>query len=149
MTEAEQDSVRDAILHRNITLHNDIQEVPLLAAFAEEVCEALGIETVTTMQINLALEEAVVNVMQYAYPDDAQGHVHISATANDKRLIFVIVDDGAPFDPTTFGDVDTSKPVEERNIGGLGIHLVRQIMDSVDYERVEGQNILTLRKILG
>ena len=148
MTKAEHGFVGKTKLSRDITLHNDVEEVPLLAEFVEEICEALGLDALMTMQINLALEEAVVNVMQYAYPADAQGKVHINVTANEKRLKFIIVDDGVHFDPTTFREVDTSQPAEERDIGGLGIHLVRQIMDSVNYERIDGQNILTIQKKL-
>lgn len=148
MTEADHVFVGNPKLNRDISLHNEVKEVPLLAAFVDEICEALELDTLMTMQINLALEEAVVNVMQYAYPADTHGHVHISVKAYEKFLYFIIVDDGMPFDPTTFGDVDISQPAEERNIGGLGIHLVKQIMDSVNYDRVDGQNVLTMRKNL-
>ena len=102
----------------------------------------------TTMQLNLAIEEAVVNVMNYAYPSGTKGDVTIEAQANEKRLKFVITDQGMPFDPTAKKEVDTTLSAEERSIGGLGIHLVRQIMDSINYERVGGTNVLTLRKKL-
>jgi sigma-B regulation protein RsbU (phosphoserine phosphatase) len=135
-------------LNRSITLPNDVGEVPRLATFVDEVCETLGIDGATTMQMNLALEEAVVNVMNYAYPPGTPGEVVVEAHANDVRLKFIISDSGVPFDPTAKGEVDTTLSVEERGIGGLGIHLVRQIMDSMNYERVDGRNILTLRKKL-
>ena len=102
----------------------------------------------TTMQMNLALEEAVVNVMTYAYPHDIVGDIHIEAQANDVRLKFVISDNGMPFDPTAKAEVDTTLSVEERPIGGLGIHLVRKLMDSINYERTCNKNVLTLRKKL-
>ena len=136
----------DMKLQRSITLPNDIEEIPLLAEFVEEVCEIVGFDMSTTMSINLALEEAVVNVMSYAYPSGTTGNVNIEAMANDKRLKFVISDWGTPFDPTAEKEVDTSLSAEERPIGGLGIHLVRQIMDSINYERIDGKNVLTLRK---
>jgi sigma-B regulation protein RsbU (phosphoserine phosphatase) len=142
----EQRAVR---LQREITLPNDVQTVPQLAAFVDGVCEELGFDMSTTMQMNLALEEAVVNVMNYAYPAGTQGDVHIEAQANDVRLKFTIVDDGVPFDPTAKEDIDTTLSAEDRPIGGLGIFLVREMMDSINYERVDGQNVLTLRKKLG
>jgi sigma-B regulation protein RsbU (phosphoserine phosphatase) len=74
--------------------------------------------------------------------------VRIDAVANDRRAKFIISDRGVPFDPTAKAEADTTLSVEERPIGGLGIHLVRQIMDSVNYEYVGGMNILTLRKYL-
>ena len=136
----------DVKLQKNIVLTNNTQEVPRLAAFVDEVCQAVGFDDITTMQMNLALEEAVVNVMEYAYPSGTQGNVTVEAVSNDVRLKFTITDNGSPFDPTAKADIDTTLSVEERPIGGLGIHLVRQIMDSINYERVDGRNILTLRK---
>ena len=136
----------DVKLQKNIVLTNNTQEVPRLATFVDEVCQAVGFDDITTMQMNLALEEAVVNVMEYAYPSGTQGNVTVEAVSNDVRLKFTITDNGSPFDPTAKADIDTTLSVEERPIGGLGIHLVRQIMDSINYERVDGRNILTLRK---
>ena len=137
---------RDVRMHKSLVLPNDIQEVPRLAAFVDEVCETVGFDEMTTMQMNLAIEEAVVNVMNYAYPPGSHGDVKIEAQSNDVRLKFTIIDSGTPFDPTVQADVDITLPAEERPIGGLGIHIVRQIMDSINYERVNGFNVLTLRK---
>ena len=138
----------DVTLQKSLTLSNDIQEVPRLAAFVDEVCEALNFDMSQTMNINLAIEEAVVNVINYAYPPGTKGDIGIEAVANDERLKFIITDSGKPFDPTTRAEVDTSLPAEKRDIGGLGIHLVRRLMDTINYERLNGQNVLTLRKKL-
>ena len=135
-------------MERNIILPNDVQDVPRLAAFIDEVCESVELDMTTTMQINLAIEEAVVNVMNYAYPSDTVGQVQIDAEANDQRLKFTIIDSGSPFDPTAKEEVDTTLSAEERPVGGLGIFLVRQLMDSINYERIDGRNVLTLRKKL-
>jgi sigma-B regulation protein RsbU (phosphoserine phosphatase) len=139
---------RDVKLRKSIVLPNDTQEVPRLAAFVDEVCETLGFDATLTMQMNLAIEEAVVNVMNYAYLPGTHGDVTVEAQSNDVRLKFTIIDSGAPFDPTVKADADTSLSAEERPIGGLGIYLVRQLMDSINYERVDGHNVLTLRKKL-
>ncbi len=133
---------------KNLILPNDVQEVPKLAAFVDEVCEAAGMDMSTTMQMNLAIEEAVVNVMEYAYPAGTKGEVRIEAQTNDTYVEFVITDDGKPFNPTEKGDVDTTLPAEERSIGGLGIMLVKHYMDDTIYKYVDGQNVLTLRKNL-
>ena len=137
---------RDVLMRKNLVLPNNTEEVPRLAAFVEEVCEAVGFGPALTMQINLAIEEAVVNVMNYAYPSGTRGDVSIEASSNDVRLKFTIIDSGSPFDPTARSEVDTTLSANDRPIGGLGIHLVRQIMDSINYERVDNLNILTLRK---
>ena len=131
---------------KHIRLSNDVQEIPLLNAFVDEICEFNGLDEMITMQMNLAIEEAVVNVMNYAYPEGTKGYVDITAMSDDECLQFVISDSGKPFDPTTKEEVDTTLPVDERRIGGLGIFLVRRMMDNVEYEYKDGQNILTLRK---
>lgn len=131
---------------KHIRLSNDVQEIPLLNAFVDEICEFNGLDDMTTMQMNLAIEEAVVNVMNYAYPEGTKGFVDITSMSDDESLQFVISDNGKLFDPTTKEEVDTTLPVEERRIGGLGIFLVRKMMDNVKYEYKDGQNILTLRK---
>ena len=133
-------------MQHSITLTNDIQQVPQLADFVDMVCEEVGMDMAVAIQMNLAMEEAVVNVMSYAYPADTVGDVTIEAATIADQLQFTIIDSGTPFDPTAKEDVDTTLSAEERPIGGLGIHLVRQLMDSINYERVDGKNVLTLRK---
>ena len=138
----------DVRLERSLTLMNDVQEVPQLNTFIDEICESLGFDMSTTMKMNLAMEEAVVNVMKYAYPKGESGEIRIRAEANDVRLKFVICDDGFPYDPTEREEPDITLSAEERSIGGLGVHLVRQFMDSINYERAGGENVFTLRKKL-
>ena len=134
--------------HWTLTLSNDVQEIPQLNAFVDEVCESNGLDPMATMEMNLALEEAVVNVMTYAYPEGTKGYVDISAQSDNRNLKFTISDSGKPFDPTTKEEVDTSLPAEQREIGGLGIFLVRKMMDSIKYEYRDGHNVLTLKKKL-
>jgi sigma-B regulation protein RsbU (phosphoserine phosphatase) len=133
-------------MQHSITLTNDIQQVPQLADFVDMVCEEVGMDMAIAIQMNLAMEEAVVNVMDYAYPAGTVGDVTIEAESDDDQLQFTIIDNGTPFDPTAKEEVDTTLSAEERPIGGLGIHLVRQLMDSINYERIDEKNILTLRK---
>ncbi len=132
----------------SLTLDNDVKQVPQLYEFVNDVCRAIGFDETTTAAMNLALEEAVVNVMTYAYPLGTKGTVNIVAISDDVCVKFIISDNGAPFDPTVVAEVDTTLSAEDRKIGGLGIYLVRQLMDSVNYERVDGYNVLTLRKNL-
>ena len=84
--------------------------------------------------------------MEYAYPPDTQGTVDIEVISDGQNLTFIICDSGIPFDPTRKAEIDTNIPLEERPIGGLGIHLVRQIMDTIQYERIDDKNRLTLIK---
>jgi sigma-B regulation protein RsbU (phosphoserine phosphatase) len=138
----------DVQMRKSIVLSNDTQEVPQLNAFVDEVCQTVGFNQAITMQVKVAVEEAVVNVMKYAYPSGHRGDVTIEAASNDVRLKFTIIDSGKPFDPTVQSEVDTSLSAKERKIGGLGIHIMRHNMDSINYERMDNLNVLTLRKKL-
>ena len=133
---------------RHLILHNDIQQIPQLADFVETIATEKNLDQGTAMSLNLALEEAVTNVIQYAYPEGSDGLVDIEAVIRDNQLDFIISDSGKAFDPTAKAEVDISMGVEERPIGGLGIHLVKHIMDSVTYRREDGKNILTMIKKL-
>lgn len=131
-----------------IVMRNDIQQIPTLA----EWIDGMNIPMELNMPINLALEEAVTNVMLYAYPGRTDGKVFVECVqcngVKGEQLIFTISDSGVPFDPTQAPEVDTSLSAEERAIGGLGIHLVRQLMDEITYERIDNMNVLTLVKYL-
>ena len=103
----------------------------------------------TTMNLNLALEEAVSNVILYAYPQEMGEEITIMAQCERNALIFTITDKGKEFDPTKESpEVDINLPAEERGIGGLGIFLIKNIMNEVEYQRVEGRNVFTLKKDL-
>ena len=137
----EKDSLNETLL-----IKNHIKEVKRLNNFVEDVTQKLDFEDEEARYIRLAVEEAVVNVICYAYPEEQEGDISIVAQANSQRLKFIITDSGIPFDPTEASQVDITLPAEERRIGGLGIHLVRKLMDSINYERENGKNILTLVK---
>jgi sigma-B regulation protein RsbU (phosphoserine phosphatase) len=138
--------VHPSASERHLILHNDIQQIPQLAEFVETIAEEKNLDQSMAMSLNLALEEAVTNVIEYAYPEGSDGLVDIEAILREGRLDFIITDSGIPFDPTANPEVDINAGLEERRIGGLGIHLVRQIMDTVDYRREDGKNILTMTK---
>ena len=134
------------VLDTDLTISNNVGEVKTLNAFVIDVAERLSLDKTTTHNVKLAVEEAVVNVIDYAYPIGTNGKIHIAARADDSTLRVIITDNGAAFDPTEALKTDTSLSVEDRPIGGLGILLVRQLMDAINYERIEGKNILTLIK---
>lgn len=134
---------------RHLILHNDIQQIPQLAEFVEAVAELAHLDVGLTMSLNLALEEAVSNVIMYAYPKGSDGLVDVEAIVRKDSLEFIISDTGAAFDPTAAPEADITLDVEDRPIGGLGIFLVRNIMDEVKYTRSDdGKNILSMTKKL-
>ena len=131
--------------HR-LLLKNSVDQISLLPAFVQEAVKASKLNSELEGSLNLALEEAVTNVVLYAYPEGTEGDVIVDAAVTDKALTFTITDTGKPFDPTARPDVDINAGVEDRPIGGLGIHLVRQIMDDVRYERRGNKNVLIITK---
>ena len=138
----------DYTLHGELTMKNDVSELKNLHAFLKSVAETLGLDASTTRNIRLAVEEAVVNVMDYAYPAGTEGDITLKALSNNKYLKLSIIDSGMAFDPTEAARADTTLSAEDRPIGGLGIFLVRELMDTINYERIGGKNILTMKKKL-
>ena len=135
------------ILSEKVTLSSDVRRVPELSAFIRSIAEKLKLDETVAGQVELAVEEAVVNVMNYAYPK-GKGFVTIKALSDGQQLRLVIIDSGVPFDPTAKEKADTSLSAEDRPVGGLGIFLVRELMDSINYERLDERNILTLVKTI-
>ena len=133
------------ILDESIVLNSDLKEIRDLNNFIKKVGAALSLDEKMTRKIRLAVEEAVVNVMEYAYPEGKKGDVIVAAKADSNRLKIIITDQGKPFDPTQKEKADVSLTAEERPIGGLGLLLVRELMDSINYEREGNSNVLTLR----
>lgn len=128
-----------------LQLMNDVGEVTKLAEWVEALAEEAGLAPDKTFQLNLALEEAVVNVINYAYPGKEGMPFVVEAEVLDDRICFVIDDSGVAFDPTQADEPDLTLSAEERPIGGLGIMLVRQFMTDIAYERTaDGHNRLSL-----
>jgi serine phosphatase RsbU (regulator of sigma subunit)/anti-sigma regulatory factor (Ser/Thr protein kinase) len=136
------------ILREQIELSNDLSEVARLSTFVKGFCAALKLEPKAASGLRLALEEVVVNVINYAFPEQENGSVSIQADSNYKEVRFTVTDAGIPFDPTSVLEADTTLDAENRPIGGLGVLLARKLMDSVSYSRSGGQNVLTLTKTI-
>ena len=133
-------------MKKEIVINNQIEELERLAIFVEEVADELGLDPELTMNLNLALEEVVSNVILYAYPREMGEKITIMAQCNNQNLVFTITDKGKEFDPTKVEEADVTLSAEDRQIGGLGIFLVKNIMNEVTYQRLEGKNVLTLKK---
>ena len=135
-------------MEKKLVIKNEISEIGKLATFIEELGEELVLTPDLIFNLNLALEEAVTNVILYAYPKEERKDIFISANMSDNILIFALTDTGKEFDPTKVPDADITLSAEEREIGGLGIFLIRQIMDTVEYQRIDGKNVLSMSKQL-
>ena len=134
------------LLQDRITLSNDTADVERLSAFVKDFCGRLELDHKAASSLRLALEESVVNAMDYAYPAGETGEITVYADSNRREVRFTVVDSGWPFDPTTVLSADTTLDAQNRPIGGLGIHLTRKLMDSVSYCRKGTMNVLTLTK---
>ena len=129
-----------------ITLVNQESEVTRLGSFIKTFLGPLEMDQRVSAGLRLAVEEAVVNVINYAYPAGEEGEVLIEADTNGHEVRFTITDSGYPFDPTTVLEPDTTLDAQNRPIGGLGILLSRKLMDSISYNRKDGKNVLSLTK---
>lgn len=131
---------------RALILSCDINEIPRLTEFVTSVCRDAGFNEGAMQQLILAVEEAVVNIMNYAYKPDAEGKVCLTAEASDNQITISIMDSGLPFDPTLAPQPDLTIDAEEREEGGLGIYMIRRNTDAMNYERRDGYNVLQLIK---
>lgn len=141
-------AMKDKRVNRTLLLSNEVSELARVQAMLEELVAEALLPAALLMPLNLVLEEALTNVMFYAFEAGTNGEISLELTVNSTRVEVLIVDGGRPFDPTLRPDPDTSLPVDERPIGGLGIFLIRTIMDEVGYERVNDTNRLKLAKTI-
>ena len=129
-----------------IILPATIDHLRSMLTFIDEGAKALGFDEQKIHQIMVASEEALVNVINYAYPEKP-GNIELSRDLReDKSLFLEIKDSGIAFDPLSLPEPDIHAPMERRRPGGLGIYMIRKIMDEVNYRRDDGFNILTMVK---
>jgi sigma-B regulation protein RsbU (phosphoserine phosphatase) len=131
-----------------IVLKNDMKEVARLKGFMRETSSMIGFSEDMLLSLNLAVEEAVVNVINYAYPEGVEGDIELCAYKTSDSVVFELKDQGIAFDPTKVGEADTTSDLDERQIGGLGIFLTKEMMDIVEYRRDGNTNILTMKKTI-
>ena len=126
-------------MKKEIKIKNEVGELERVNQFVEEIGE-------DQMNLNLVMEEMVSNVIFYAYPEGKEEEIELVAESNGKELTFVLSDKGKEFDPTMKEDADPNVNPMERDIGGMGIYIVKNIMNQVTYQRLEGKNLLTMKK---
>lgn len=130
---------------RLIEAKNDINQLSFIVEKLEEYAMDWNLSPDTLFNINLAVEELFTNIVFYAYADKDEHLISIKLVKDSISLTIKFEDDGKEFDPTAYSEPDhIDKPLEEREVGGLGIHFVNKIMKSVEYKRLKGKNVLTL-----
>lgn len=130
---------------KEITLGAAVDNLDKVNAFIEQQLDEAGCPMKISMQVCVAVEELFVNVASYAY-GDGTGDVTVRFSCEDGTVSVSFIDSGAAFDPTRREDPDTSLPASERQIGGLGIFMVKKSMDTLGYEYKDNQNIVTITK---
>jgi len=127
-------------------VNNAFAEIPAVNEAASRWLADRHVPPAADYLANLAIEELVTNCIKYAYDDAKQHVIEIGLKLSGGELVLTVTDDGRPFNPLEVPEPDTSLPVEDLPIGGLGIHLLRRMSDRMEYARVDRKNQLTLRK---
>ena len=132
----------------SVTLVNERSEVERLSQLVEAFGEKEGLSPEAIFSVNLALDEVVTNVIRYAHDDSRQHPIVVRLALEPDALTVQVEDDGRAFNPLDAPVPDIDAGIDERPIGGLGIHLVRSVMTSVEYRREDERNVLTMTKRL-
>ena len=135
-------------MKRELTFKNEEQELMRVAEFMEGVCDELQLDMHVAMKLQVAMEEMVTNVIFYAYPEGTTADISLTAESDGSELTFILSDTGKPFDPTAKEDADTETNPMDRDQGGMGILIVKNIMNEVTYQRLGDINQLTMKKKL-
>lgn len=125
-------------------LENRTEEIERLHPFIRTCMDRFALPAEWEMRMNLALEEAVVNVIQYAFDDRERHEILLEARREEDVFTLTVTDGGRAFNPLEAPEADTTLDAQKREIGGLGIHLIRSLSDKVSYRRENGSNVLTL-----
>jgi len=132
---------------KELNIKATLENVDTVTDFVDEQLEELGCSMKAQTQINIAIDELFSNIARYAYnPDIGEATVRVEVEKDPMAVIVTFIDNGIPYDPLKNVDPDTSLPAEEREVGGLGIFIVKKTMDEVVYEYSEGRNILKIKK---
>lgn len=132
---------------KELVVDATIESIPKVTAFIDEQLEQLECPVKTQMQVDIAIDELFSNIAFYAYnPEIGSATVRVEVTEDPLAVVITFIDKGVPYDPLAKADPDITLSAEERDIGGLGIYMVKKTMDDVSYEYKEGQNILRIKK---
>ena len=130
-----------------LTVAATVENIETVTDFVNQQLEAMDCPMKAQMQIDIAIDELFGNIAHYAYnPEIGQATVRVEVVEDPIAVVITFIDNGTPYDPLAKADPDTTLSAEERDIGGLGIYMVKKSMDDITYEYKDGQNILTIKK---
>ena len=134
---------------KELTIAATVENIETVTDFVNEQLESLDCPMKAQMQIDIAIDELFGNIAHYAYnPEIGQATVRVEVVEEPLSVVITFIDNGVPYDPLAKADPDTTLSAEERDIGGLGIYMVKKSMDDIAYEYKNGQNILKIKKYL-
>ena len=134
---------------KELTVEAKTTNIEAVTDFVNEQLEALDCPMKAQMQIDIAIDELFGNIAHYAYnPEIGKATVRVEVIEDPLAVVITFIDKGVPYDPLAKADPDTTLSAEEREIGGLGIYMVKKSMDDITYEYKDGQNILAIKKNL-
>lgn len=130
-----------------LTIDATIENVAAVTAFVDGQLEQLDCPVKTQMQVDIAIDELFGNIANYAYnPEVGVATVRVEVTEDPLAVVITFIDNGVPYDPLAKADPDITLSIEKRDVGGLGIYMVKKTMDDISYEYKDGQNILRIKK---
>ena len=134
---------------KELTVSATVENIATVTDFVNEQLESYDCPMKAQMQIDIAIDELFGNIAHYAYnPEIGEATVRVEVVENPLSVVITFIDKGVPYDPLKNDDPDTTLSADERDIGGLGIYMVKKSMDDITYEYKDGQNILTIKKSL-
>ena len=133
-------------MRKEMCIKNQVEELERVARFIDEIGEELSLDMELQMNLNLVMEEMVSNIIFYAYPEGVEATIELLAECDGKELTLILSDQGRAFDPTLKENFDMDVNPAERELGGMGIFIVKNIMNQVTYQCLEGRNLLTMKK---
>ena len=129
-----------------LPIQNRIEDIKIVIEKFEEFAINAKLEQAFILKMSIVLDELITNVIRYAFEDDHEHIIFLEFVVIDSSFYVAIEDDGVHFDPFNKTPPDTKKGLEDREIGGLGIHIVKNLMDSYSYQRIENINVVKLEK---
>ena len=133
-------------MRKELSIKNEISELERVAQFVEEIGEELALDMELQMNLNLVLEEMISNIIYYSHPEAGKEGIDLVAECDGKCLTLILSDQGREFDPTLHDYAPPDVDPMERELGGMGIFIVKNIMNHVTYQRLDGKNKLTMIK---
>lgn len=135
---------------KELTINAAVENIPQVTAFVDRQLEELGCPVKAQMQIDIAIDELFGNIAHYAYhPGEGPATVRVEVCQKPLSVSITFIDQGMPYDPLAKADPDVTLAAQEREVGGLGIYMVKKSMDEITYEYKDGRNILKIKKEIG